>query len=221
MTAPLLCAGSEALPEAECLREGSRALLEAQHRAGVWPRFEARPSVRAVIAHAAALRGIGVAEVTERSRRKVRVDVRRAVAFVARRTTPRSYPEIGMILGGCGKPYDHSTVIHLDATCEKRMGSDPEFARFVERLWAAAECFPLADPVAIANSQPEEPAPVTKPRIDLVEDEYVVSVPWRAPPEQPGEYRARHALPLTPDMIDPHNAGLRSVRAGHWVGGAA
>lgn len=140
----------------ECMAAGSKALAQAVSFAGSGSEQDppARPTVRGLTQHAAAISGLAPALVTGRSRKRAVVDVRRAIAAVARECTALSYPLIGKFMG----IKDHSSVLHLCRTAEEKAAREPEFGAFLERLWAAGECEPFGPGVTRRRVIIAEPA---------------------------------------------------------------
>ncbi len=161
--------------EAVLVRRGSARLLQALQaccvRRGSAP--SPRITVRGLIEHAAQLAGVDSEMIYGRRQLRWVVDLRRAIVLVAKEHTELSYPAMGSVMGG----RDHSTMINLKHTGEDKRARDPEFAAFVERLWAAAECEPFGPRAWV----PEPLAP--EPETPLLDQE----------PELPGDHEAEIA----------------------------
>lgn len=58
------------------------------------------------------------------------VNVKKAISYLARKHTHRSYPEIATFL----KKRDHTTIIHAVKNARVMMKTDPDFAEMVRRI---------------------------------------------------------------------------------------
>lgn len=188
------------------MAEPSLALLLALERAGLAgphiTRGPIRITIRALVHHAARLTGQSEVDILGPRRTDPLARVRHAVVTVALWQAEAegyaiSLPQIGRALGG----RDHSTAINSRERAKDLLPRDPEFAWFVERLWAAGECDPFADAEAAREPEPEPVSTAAK-----------APAPRRpAPPPVvrviPGEYVPRHALP--PPVLDdePYEEG--------------
>lgn len=83
---------------------------------------------RAVCAHY----GLALIEMTSKTRKSARQ--RQVAMFLARRMTPKSYPEIGRFFGA----RDHTTVMYGEGKIDALRRADRGLARSISRIGAAA-----------------------------------------------------------------------------------
>ncbi|MGE4321736.1 MAG: helix-turn-helix domain-containing protein [Sphingobium sp.] len=121
------------------VREALRALFaridrwEATHpqQLVAMPEWEPGPlRIATIIAAVARETGVSQAAICGPRRELEHVRARAAVAWLARRLTSRSYPAIGMVLGG----RDHSTIIAAERKAVALRVTDPAFRALTVRL---------------------------------------------------------------------------------------
>ena len=83
--------------------------------------------------------GLKVQDLESANRQRSIVRPRQISMFLARKLTPRSYPEIGRRFGN----RDHTTVMHAYETIERLMLIDPTFAEEVEQLRLSIRNWPV------------------------------------------------------------------------------
>jgi chromosomal replication initiator protein len=83
--------------------------------------------------------GLKVQELESPVRSRSIVRPRQIAMFLARKLTPRSYPEIGRRFGN----RDHTTVMHAFETIERLTSIDPSFAEEVEQLRLSIRNWPV------------------------------------------------------------------------------
>jgi chromosomal replication initiator protein len=86
------------------------------------------PQIRDIQWAAATHFGIPLREMQSETRRNARP--RQVAMFLARRMTPKSYPQIGRHFGG----RDHSTVIHAERRVDDLRHADPIFASAITAI---------------------------------------------------------------------------------------
>lgn len=91
-----------------------------------------QPFVHEIQRAACAHFGIPMREMTSKTRQNARP--RQVAMFLARRMTPRSYPDIGRFFGG----KDHSTIIYGEGKIEELRLTDRQLARAITRIGASA-----------------------------------------------------------------------------------
>jgi len=92
--------------------------------------------------------GLKVQELESPIRSRSIVRPRQIAMFLARKLTPRSYPEIGRRFGN----RDHTTVMHAFETIERLTAIDPSFAEEVEQLRLSIRNWPVEGVVALPRA---------------------------------------------------------------------
>lgn len=118
---------------------------ERGRRSPTWPRLEPlssdsptinpQPSMRAIIRAVSAAFDVGAEDIQSDRRDHRSVVPRHAVMYLGRKLTSYSLPVIGRALNG----RDHTTVLHGCRNVEKRIVSDPSFARKLEKIEAGVK----------------------------------------------------------------------------------
>lgn len=90
------------------------------------------PTIAAIIAATAHHYGISEIDVVSRRRNWAYVRPRQMAMYVAKKLTPRSYPEIGRRMG----TFDHTTVLSAVKRAETRIVNDPAAAADFEAIKA-------------------------------------------------------------------------------------
>lgn len=89
-----------------------------------------RRTVKRIQEIVAAHYGIPIGEMVSRRRHRSFARPRQVAMYLARETTPKSFPDIGRFFGG----RDHTTVIHAIKAVERLCRDDEDFAVDVEVL---------------------------------------------------------------------------------------
>lgn len=96
------------------------------------PRY---PTVRECLAAVSAEFGISVLDLVS-ERKNIRLARPRQIAYwLARMTTPKSFPEIARQIGR----RDHTTVMHGIRIVEERRQNEPDFRQLTDRLLSALQ----------------------------------------------------------------------------------